>query len=184
MPPAARQIFSTLYGEARSVVVEDLGDVPLVSVDFFIDSVLPPVDSTVLENIKAALIAKKRINKKNGWSAFPKSPKATATSETRAFSKFPIMIKHIVEAASPLMNSEPALQFVYNLNETPVSERNNYSRPDSQLELKTKKSLGAPSSSRRLRSRDVLDKTHWEDIVLPCEFKLDQKDYEDVSPFA
>ena len=94
------------------------------------------------------------------------------------------MIKHIVEAASPLMDSEPVLQFVYNLNETPVSERNNYSRPDSQLELKTKKSLGAPSSSRRLRSKDVLDKTNWEDIVLPCEFKLNQKDYENVSPFA
>jgi hypothetical protein len=52
------------------------------------------------------------------------------------------------------------------------------------LELKTKKSLGAPSTSRWLRSEDVLDKSHWEDIVLPCEFKLDQKDYEDVSPFG
>jgi len=44
------------------VVIEDLGDIPLISVDFFFNYVLPPVDGTILGNIKNALVAKKHIN--------------------------------------------------------------------------------------------------------------------------
>ena len=180
-PNRLRQSSSSQYraSEARSVVVEDLGDVPLVSIDFFASKVLPPIGNTILEKIRASLIKKKHFTKKNSWSSFPQSPNPSGKNKTRAFSAFPTMIQHIVQAASPFMCSEPALEFVYKPNATrPVSERNNASRPDGQLELKAKKSLGALASSSRLCSESLTSR--WEDIVLPCEFKLDENDYEDV----
>jgi hypothetical protein len=174
---------SGFLDEARSTVVEDFGEVPLVTLDFFMKTVLPPVDSSVLRDIKAALVAKKHIKKDHRWSAMPKNPSQTGKRETEAFQTFPTLIKHIDKAASPFMNSEPTLEFVYKPNGAPVSERNNESRPDGQLELKTKRSLGERSSSRRTRSKSLLEKSRWEDIVLPCEFKLHEKDYADVRSF-
>jgi hypothetical protein len=177
-PTRPRQSFSSRYraghlSDARSVVIEDLGDIPLVSVDFFTSNVLPPIGDKFLGNIKDSLVAKKHIEN-NRWSAFPKSPKATGLVETQAFSAFPTMVDHIVQTTSTLMDSEPTLKFVCKPNVAPVSERNNSTRPDGQLELKEKKSVGEVSSSD--------EKSHWEDIVVPCEFKIDKNDYEDVCP--
>ena len=141
-----------VLSEACSVIVEDLGEIPLVSVDFFTRNVLPPIHDDVLGKVKASLIAKKHI-KGNRWTAFPKSPKTTGAQETRAFSAFPTMVGHIMEATSPLIESDPALEFVYKPNEAPASEHNNASRPDGQLELKVKKSLGALTLKVRLWSQ-------------------------------
>ena len=179
-PSRPRQSYSSRYraghlSDARSVVIEDLGDIPLVSVEFFTSNVLPPIRDNILVNIKASLVAKKHIEE-NRWSGFPQSPKATGLVETQAFSAFPIMVDHIVQTASTFIDSKPTLEFVYKPNEAPVSERNNATRPDGQLELKDKKSVGEVSSSG--------EKSHWEDIVLPCEFKVDKNDYKDVCPYV
>lgn len=116
---------------APSSLSEDLGDIPLVSVDFFTSNVLPPIRDNVMGNIKALFVAKKYIEK-NRWSAFSQSPKATGLVEAQAFSAFPTMVDHIVQTASTFMDSKPTLEFVYKPNEAPltVSERNSATRPD------------------------------------------------------
>ena len=131
---------------------------------------MPPIHDNVLGNIKASLVAKKQ----NRWSAFPKNSKATGFVETQAFSAFPIMVDHIVQTVSTLIDTKPTLEFVCKPYEVRVSERNNATRPDGQLEVKKKKSLGKICSSG--------GKSHWEDIVVPCHFKIDKNDYEDLCP--
>ena len=48
------------------------------------------------------------------------------------------MIDHIVQTASTLIDTKPILEFVYKPYEVRVSERNNATRPDGQLEAKKK----------------------------------------------
>jgi hypothetical protein len=149
-----------------------------LSVDSFIERVLPHVDEEDLAQIKALLVEGKHINKKNRWTGFSKDPKQSAKSETKAFQALPTVFGNIVKTASTIsQNSQARLRFVYKPNDAPASERNNDTRPNGQLELMVKKSLGNLKSVSH--SNDV--KSHWEDIVLPFEFKLDEKDYLDVS---
>jgi len=163
--------------EARTVVVDDLGDIPVVPVDFFLKSVLPPVDKDILKQIKTALIQKAHI-KRNRWKYLPKAPKGSGKAEATSFKGLRDIFTAIAEAASPLLGREIVLTFQYKPDETPLSERNNTSRPDGHLELKVKRSLGEEASRKRTRSQ--VPKSRWEDIVLPCEFKLDSKDWRDV----
>jgi hypothetical protein len=179
-PSRPRQYGSNRYltgvlDEARSIVVEDLGDIPLFPVDSFIERVLPPAKEPLLEEVKALLVQRKHINNQKRWDAFSKTPKQSGKSETNAFKTLPTVFKNIVTAVSRDSKARP--HFVYNPNDAPASERNNDTRPDGQLELTAKKSLG--NRVGRLRSEDT--KSRWEDIVVPFEFKLDEKDFLDVS---
>ena len=55
--------------------MEDFGDVPLLSVDSFIDRVLePPVDEAVLNQIRAFLVKAKYINKHGQWNGLSEVP--------------------------------------------------------------------------------------------------------------
>jgi len=174
----SNQYLSGVLDEARTIVVEDLGDIPLFPVDSFIERVLPPADEADLAQIKDLLVKGKHINKKDRWSGFNKDPKQSGKSESNAFQALPAVFDNIVEAAtSVLRDSQARLHFVYKPNDAPASESNNDTRPDGQLELTTKKSLG--NRFGRLRSEDT--KPRWEDIVVPFEFKLDEKDFLDVS---
>jgi hypothetical protein len=98
---------------------------PLVSVNFFTSYVLPQIDNGVSGNVKAS---QKCI--KGSFPQKSESHQQTQDSGLQRFSAFPT-VEHIVKAASPLMHSEPALEFVYKPNEArPVSERNIASHPD------------------------------------------------------
>jgi hypothetical protein len=163
------------YGlsEARTIVIEDLGSVPVVPVDFFLHSVLPPVNDDILLRIKKNLTRNKTI-KNNKWSIFPKAPSLTRKNEFNAFRPLTTLFSRIVKANSPLVSS---LDFVYKPNSAPISERNNASRPDAHLQLKQTRSLATGPTSAASQS-------HWEDIVVAIELKLHSKDWEDVRSFV
>jgi hypothetical protein len=178
---ASNQYLTGVLDEARSIVVEDFGDVPTLSVDSFIEGILPPVGEADLTKVKALLVKSKHINKKNQWNVFNRDPKQSGRSEAHAFKGLPTIFNNVVKAASSILkNSRARLHFVYKPNDAPASERNNDTRPDGQLELTMKKSLGK-LVSHQLRSID--EKSRWEDIVVPFELKLDEKDYLDVRLF-
>jgi hypothetical protein len=158
------------FSEARSVVVGDLDDIPLVSVEFFLSSALPPVEEAILDQIKTKLKSQKHIIR-NRWACFSKPPKATGKKEVKAFEELPTIFRNVVVAADPIVGRKPVLTFEYKPNETPLSERNNNSRPDAHLELVTKKSGGSKTRSQASR---------WEDIVFSWELKLDIKGCDDV----
>jgi hypothetical protein len=183
--------------DARATIVEDLGEIPVVSVNFFIQHALPPVENSVIQAIKTSLVRSKDITNRGRWSCFPKDPKDSSKTETDAFRGLSTVYSKVVHAASPIMKVQPRLDFTYKPNEAPVSERTNDTRPDGALELKVKKSLsvgvldssGGGSVRRSVRLGSLFEtlkdpKSHWEDIVLPCEFKLHEKDYLDVSRFV
>jgi hypothetical protein len=159
--------------------MKNLGDIPVVPVDFFLSSVLPPVEEAILDTIIAKLNSQKHI-KGGRWSSFKfsRSPKATGKKEGEAFQGLQTVFRNIIAAASPLIKRAPVLSFQYQPNETSVSERNNSSLPNGHLELVEKKNLGAQGTSSRTR----LQTSRWEDIVLPCGFKLDTTGANDVRP--
>jgi hypothetical protein len=122
-----------------------------------------------------------------------------------------VIFGQVVEAAEEVMDRKSLLFFNYNPNSTPVGERNNTSRPDGQMELIERKSLGtaAPDEgilgsaglgkkvlgvaetigrsfrqSTKAAFQDTSDNSHWEDIVLSCEFKLEADGQKDVRSSA
>jgi hypothetical protein len=126
-PSRPRQYGSNRYlsgvlGETRSIVVEDLGEIPLLSVDSFMERVLPPAEDALLKRVKALLVQRKHINKRNRWHNFSKTPKQSGKSETNAFKALPTVFKNIVTAASSISQcprlafisfTNPTLNFIY-----------------------------------------------------------------------
>jgi hypothetical protein len=114
---------------------------------------------------------------KTGGVAFLRLRKS-GKHKTLAFKKLPTIFEDIIkEASSMLPNVDPHLYFRYKPNEAPASECQNDTRPDGHLELKGKKNLGEIVTCLLFSPESF-----WEDIVLPFEFKVDEKDYLDMTP--
>jgi hypothetical protein len=152
--------------EARSAVVDDVGRIPLVSFDFFCQSVLPEVPSGAVQKSANDLQATGVIQ--NGrWSAFPANPKSTKAKESDAFKPLKDVFDAIVNTTKNYMGDrKPTVKMTCEPNMTPLSERSNSSRPDAHLELLDTKHLAPPASTRHVRLP-----SYWEDITHSCEFK-------------
>lgn len=73
-----------LLSEARSAVVDDVGRIPLVSFDFFCQSVLPEVPSDVVKKC-AKDMQQAGVIRKGRWNAFPRNPKSMKAKELDVF---------------------------------------------------------------------------------------------------
>jgi hypothetical protein len=93
---------------ARAIVIEDLGEIPLVSVEFFIEHALPHVEMSAIHAINTSLQTN-CITKRGRWSGFSKDPQNSGKKETGAFRGLPAIFKNIVDAASPILKKDSCL---------------------------------------------------------------------------
>jgi hypothetical protein len=167
---------------ARDAVILDVGPIPEVSYEFFVDSVMPMPTATSslnLANIKAALLESGAITD-GRWSAFPNDPAKTNGKEDVVFSGLISINQSIMKAAG--LDGEN--NFFQRPNESPKSQRANKTRPDG-CRLYNKVS---PSEAHCSQDEEAVwsGKLCWEDVVEVEEYKKKNghKDVQDVSCYA
>jgi hypothetical protein len=165
--------------EARSAVVDDVGSIPLVSFDFFCQSVLPEVPSDAVKK-NANDLQTAGVIQNGRWKAFPENPKSMKAKESDAFRPLKEIFDAIVETAQKYMGGrKPTVKMTCEPDMTPLSERSNSSRPDAHSELLDTKHLAPSASTGHVRLP-----SYWEDITHSYEFKKgdSEDDCYDVCP--
>jgi hypothetical protein len=142
--------------------MEDLHSVPVVSLAFFLEKVLPsPPTSFDLEKVKKQLNTA-GLTTGIGWKGFRTRPKSNKAHESTAFRGLQDVYDGVVKST---LNShdgyEQVLQMKHNPNCAPLSKRVDMSRPDSFLELLRRLSVAVNEE----------DNSNWEDIPVSMEFK-------------
>ena len=102
-PCKIRQIAGPQYRtgslhEARSAVVDDVGRIPLVSFDFFCQSVLLEVPSDAVKK-SANDLQTARVIQNGRWKAFPRNPKSMKAKESDVFKPLKDIFDAIVQTA-------------------------------------------------------------------------------------
>ncbi|KAF8576249.1 hypothetical protein K439DRAFT_1664701 [Ramaria rubella] len=169
-PVKAKQVSTPQYRsgdleKGRVSVLRDLGgSVEEVSVEWFIDKILPRVDI----DTAAVLTSLRNQGYIQGgrWSFFPQNPIASARSEQEIFQPFESVVRSIVKCAKTTSHCNPVLEFFDNPNRAPTSSRANETRPDSYF---VRAGSNCPDAPRTSRSRAPLH--HWNDIALSAEYK-------------
>jgi hypothetical protein len=145
----------------RAAVMEDLHSVPIVSLAFFLEKVLPSPASFDLEKVKKQLNTD-GLTTGIGWKGFRTRPKSSKAEESTAFRALQDVYDGVVKST---LNSHDGyaqvLQMKYNPNRAPLSKRVDMSRPDSFLELLMRLSVAVNEK----------DNFNWEDIPVSMEFK-------------
>ncbi len=137
----------------RLFVHQDLGYVPVVSVSYFLDCVVPSYSLNEAEALKKELIKTGAITEKGIWYGFTTEPK-DSNHEVAVFRNLHSIFDRIIEK-SP----DATLQPVCTGAITPWSQCRNNSKPDGFLELH--------------KRSPILDHDNhtWGDIVQAWEFK-------------
>ena len=168
--------------DAREAVILDVGPIPEVSFEFFVNSVMPPPTATSSLNfaqIKATLLENGAITD-GCWSAFPNDPAKTNSKEDIVFSGLVSINKSIIKATG----LDGANSFLQIPNESPTSNRANKTRPDG-CRLYDK---GSPSEAHCSQDEEAVwsGKVRWGDVVEVEEYKKKNghKDVHDVSCYA
>lgn len=154
-PSASRQHLDLDLEAARTAVVADLGDIPQVSVEFFIKSALPSVEPIDIHRVRKRL----RQTKAGVIHRFPKAPKDAEGAEPVVFAPMKDLFDDIVTCLTS-GSKQPRLKYMHSPGSTPGSERANSTRPDSHLELLIPKSCKGSTSA-----------SAWADIPLVLEQK-------------
>ena len=147
-------------------VLHDLGPtVPQVTLEAFMDSLAPPrPDFDINATMDALELMPDGILSAGGrWKAFDKEPKDQSDGESAVFEPLTEIFNKITAAVIANSNSNltarhQSVELAQNPFRTPMSaERQNSNRPDGYLLVKD-----------RLAQKNIL----WADIVLSCEYKL------------
>ncbi|KAH7917384.1 hypothetical protein BV22DRAFT_1135454 [Leucogyrophana mollusca] len=149
----------------KTAVLKDLGSIPIVSLDYFQEAVLPPLPLQITtSSIKTSLIDQNKLTREGKWAAFQNDPKDDSRREEHAFGPLASAFNSVIEEALKLVNSPSTLKFVQNPSTAPKSQRTNTSRPDAYLLMINKKSFE--------QHADVLNpRDSWDDIVVSFEYK-------------
>jgi hypothetical protein len=161
----------------------DVGFIPEVSYEFFVNSVMPaPTATSSLDfaKIKATLLENGAITG-GRWSTFPNDPAKTHGKEDVVFSGL-VSINESITKATGLDGENSFLQRPH---ESPTSNRANKTRPDG-CRLYNK---GSPSEAHCSRGEEPVwrdGKVRWGDVVEVEEYKKRNgyKDVRDVSCYA
>lgn len=173
---------SGTLAEAREAVILDVGSIPEVSHEFFVNSVMPAPTATSsldLAKIKATLLENGDITG-GRWSAFPNDPAKTDGTEDVVFSGLLSINESITKATG--LDGENG--FVQRPHESPTSSRANRTRPDGCRLYK-----GSPSEAHCYQGEEPIwtdSKIRWEDVVAVEEYKKKHfyEDARDVSCYA
>ena len=150
---------------ARLAVMQDLRSVPLITLEFLFDNVLPPIPSSVdLKTLKRKLRSENLV-RENGWRGFETPPKDSKDIESMAFSPFVQVFDDVLKSVLQDKTLSAVLQMKHCPDSAPLSQRANSSRPDGFLELLDRNSVDT----------DV-EKSNWEDIPVSMEFKKSNSD--------
>src|SRR5258708_30442486 len=141
----------------RLFVYRDVGNIPVVSVSYFLDCIVPNYSSKEAEALKE-LIKTGTITKKGIWYGFMTEPKDSNHKEVDVFRNLCSIFDCII-GKSPDAALQPVCTYTGAI--TPWSQRGNNSKPDGFLELR--------------KHSTVLDHddhaSGWEDIVRAWGFK-------------
>ena len=187
-PRKPRYTFGPSYSsgtltEAREAVILDVGSIPEVSYEFFVNSVMPPPTATSSLNyakIKATLLENGAITG-GRWSAFPTDPAKTHGKEDVVFSGL-VSINESITKATGLDGGNIFLQRPH---ESPTSNQPNKTRPDGcRLYCKGSPSEAHCSQGEKPVWRD--GKVPWGAVVEIEEYKKGNghNDVRDVSCYA
>lgn len=156
----------------------DVGSIPEVSYEFFLDSVLPTpaATSTIdLAKIKDTLVNNGAITD-GRWSAFPTDPAKQSVYEDVVFSGLLDVNKRIIDATN-LVQPTTCI-FTQKPHESPTSNRVNKTRPDGYRtcgNLDEKRGEQASSPTAHCSKEHVC----WHDVVEVEEYKK-RKSLDDV----
>ena len=154
--------------------MEDLHDLPVVSLAFFLEYLLPSLPASFdIKKVKTQL-NKDGVTTGKAWKAFKQRPKNSNDAESAVFRALKSVYDGVANSTLKSHNGyKQVLKMKYNPNKSPLSERVDMSRPDSILELLIKLSV----------ANDEQDKSNWENIPVSMEFKKGdgEKDKSDVS---
>jgi hypothetical protein len=152
----------------------DVGSIPEVSYEFFVNSVMPaPTATSSLDfaKIKATLLENGAISD-GRWSAFPNDPAKAQDKEDVVFSGL-LSINASITKATGLDGGNSFLQKPH---EPPMSNRGNKTRPDGCWLYNN----GSPSEAHCSQGEEsVWREVHWRDVVEVEEYKK-KNSYEDV----
>ena len=158
---------------ARLAVMEDLRAIPVVSLKFLFDHVLPPLPSTLELHKLHASLRSENVVQENGWLGFETPPTESQKREDLIFEPLISVFDAMLELVKRDKTLSPVLKMRHTPNSAPFSKRANGSRPDGFLELLERKSVDTE-----------IGKSNWEDIPVSMEFKKSDSYGEkcDVSP--
>lgn len=143
----------------RTAVVEDLDEVPVVSVEYFLKNTpIPRITDRQLTTLRNQLAAQGLLSQ-GRWTGFPDDPSQSGQHEDRTF-------KPLVEiyAAISKRKGHATVKMGYQPHSTPVSERANTTRPDADFNL--------VEGDATLKDEETeTQKTSWANIVMAFEFK-------------
>lgn len=151
----------------RTAVVEDLGEIPVVSLNYFLENAeLECITSIEVKQILDDLKAKKLYTTK--WTGFPDEPSKVSADETDVFAPLEAIFKAVCEV--PRGTRKATVRMGYVPNSSPMSERANATRPDAHLELEQGDVALAALAALEADESKTKNKS-WANIVLACQFK-------------
>ena len=178
---ASTGVFRTgTLDDQRSAVLNDLGNIPEVTVDFMLDQIVP--DSGI--NVESTIhdLRRKGILLDSGWREFIDAlPKIAVGTEQEVFKKMGPIYENIIASTKFDGHSRrsPTLDMGTNPDIAPTSDKNIKSRPDGCGQLSSKHSIhtsqcGYPSQAK--------GDYHWFNIAYVEEYKKknSRKDLNDV----
>ena len=148
----------------RVAVLQDLGPIPVVPLEYFNLAALPPLRSGIdVQNIERALQASGRITSGQWRELYQSNPNNGTTNEQDYYKYFCSTFKAVMTQAKKGTRTSPTVDFIQKPNPTPVSTsaQRHTSNPDGYLRLKEKKSVRLPGTE----SRDS-----WDDVAVSFEF--------------
>lgn len=151
--------------KSRAAVISDLRKILIVPLDGLMACINEAPSVDVEKACDAIMGDADLFDKETGqirWKGFPRAPSKTPLKEDEVFRPLVDFFKKVCANVQGC-----GLQFEMNGHISPLSERGCMSRPDAFL--------------IRSRGRAMEPQIHWNDIVVPFEFKKDNRDTHDVS---
>jgi hypothetical protein len=168
--------------DARSDVVFDLGQVPVVDANEFINSVLPtsPFDEKYIKDI-LRICRKKGAIKNRRWAKYTQDPAQLRRNdlvEDEVFAGVKCIWDDIISSTTEAVPFMEGKQIVTMGQDTPsqckVSERWNSTHPDKVLVLKESSAVSQATGDHSVPP------VHWENVVVAHEYKTSLKYHHDV----
>ncbi|KAF9233645.1 hypothetical protein BU15DRAFT_66398 [Melanogaster broomeanus] len=166
--PRSKQVSGPLFytgdlTHGRTAVLQDLQHIPVVSLEYFKDAILPPLLPKInVASIRKSLVKSSVLTEDGRWKKFSVEPRHDSRTEPVVFEGLKSIFDGIVSEVSNVLQRSSTLRLVEKPSATPLSHRNNSSRPDAYLLLKKKKSISINPTGQR---------HSWDDIPVSFEFK-------------
>ena len=169
--------------EQRAAVMDDLGNIPEVTVDFMLDHIIPNSEIDVERTIR--ILKRKGVLLNDGWKEFADAlPKESSDNEQTVFSKMGTIYKGIIDYTNFSDGSDGSsrtatLDFSAVPDIAPVSETKVKSRPDGCGQLKSNNSLHTSQCGYPPNNKTDY---HWFNIAYVEEYKKrnSSKELDDV----